>query len=183
MVGFSGNPKTEWLSADGDDRDMQLLEDFTFTTPAGRVWRASKGDVVNGASIPPALWSTVGSPYTGDYRRASIVHDVACNDPAVVRKEADVMFYEACLAGGVAKLKARVLYAGVRIGAWAGASFVESAVLEGFNVRVPADVPAPEETFMRGKLAQIQDDLRSLPDNASLEQLDQVIERHLPVQP
>lgn len=182
MAGFSGNPKTEWLSSDGDDRDMRLLEDFTFIDPAGRVWRASIGDIVNGASIPPALWSTVGSPYTGDYRRASIVHDVACNDPAVMRKEADVMFYEACLAGGCSKFKARVLYAGVRVGAWASTSFVESAVtVEGFEMRAAPDVPTPEESFMQRKLAQIQADLKSLPDDASLEKLDRVIEKHLPV--
>ena len=98
---FSGNPKTEWLADTlGVDRDMQLLEDFAFTDPNGRVWPAPKGAVVNGASIPRPLWSAVGSPYTDDYRRASVVHDVACNTPSVPRKEADVMFFFACRAGG-----------------------------------------------------------------------------------
>ena len=62
--------------------------------------------MVNSASIPAPLWSTVGSPYTGPYRRASIVHDVACAaadhaaDPRTARPAADHMFYQACLAGG-----------------------------------------------------------------------------------
>ena len=116
---YSGNPRTEWLEASvSPDRDMKLLEDFWYEDPDGRKWNAPAGSVVNGASIPTALWATVGSPYTGDYRRASIVHDVACEDPGIPRKEADKMFYFACLAGGCSQSQARVLYIGVRIGAW-----------------------------------------------------------------
>lgn len=182
MANFSGNPKTEWLSSGGDDRDMQLLEDFSFTDAVGTVWPAPKGVVVNGASIPPALWSTVGSPYTGDYRRASIVHDVACRTAGVDRKAADVMFYQACIAGGCPEWKAKILYAGVRIGAWARKSFVESAtVMEGLEVRGAADAPTPEERFMQSKLAQMQTDLNKLPANPSIAELDAVIERHLPM--
>jgi hypothetical protein len=116
---FSGNPKTEWLnSAVSPDRDMRILEDFSYEDPSGRKWRAPANSVINGASIPTALWSTVGSPYTGDYRCASIVHDVACDDPSVNRKEADKMFYFACLAGGCSEAQSSVLYIGVRIGSW-----------------------------------------------------------------
>ena len=116
---FSGNPKTEWLTDETTpDRNMSLLADFSFTDPDGRVWPAPKGSVINGASIPQPLWSTVGSPYTDDYRRASVVHDVACGTPGVNRKAADVMFYYACLAGGCTALQAKILYAGVRIGAF-----------------------------------------------------------------
>src|SRR5437867_734231 len=115
---FSGNPKTEWLvDSDGADRDMKVIEDFWYIDPDGRTWSAKAGSIINGASIPRPLWSLVGSPYTDDYRRASIVHDVACNDPAVDRKDADVMFFHACRAGGCSPLQARWLYAGVRIGA------------------------------------------------------------------
>ena len=117
---FSGNPKTEWLSDPGlPDRDMKLLEDFSYTDPAGKTWPAPQGSIVNGASIPRPLWSTVGSPYTDDYRSASVVHDIAVEDTAVNRKEADKMFYYACLAGGCSLKQASLLYAGVRIGSWA----------------------------------------------------------------
>ena len=114
-------PTTKWLNVpDKNDRDMELLAEFTFTDSKGVRWVAPKGSKINGASIPSSLWSTVGSPYTGGYRRASIVHDVACvnanNDGD--RKKADLMFFDACIAGGCSKFQANTLFMGVRVGAW-----------------------------------------------------------------
>jgi hypothetical protein len=117
---FSGEPRTEWLTEVGPDLRMRLLDRFTFTDPAGRTWEAPASRVVDGASIPRPLWSIVGSPYTGDYRRASIVHDVA-TDAATTpaeRAAADRMFFHACRAGGCPLLEAIALYVGVRIGAY-----------------------------------------------------------------
>jgi hypothetical protein len=116
------NPQTEWLASARDkDRKMALLKSFTFFNSQGRDWTAPQATVIDGASIPRALWALVGSPYCGYYRRASIVHDWACDqavgDPAA-RKRADRMFYEACRAGGCNPFQAMVLYLGVRIGAW-----------------------------------------------------------------
>ncbi|MDB5950663.1 MAG: hypothetical protein JWR65_2518 [Massilia sp.] len=116
---FSGNPKTEWLSETGDDRNMRLLETFCYIDPQGRRWEAPYGAITNGASIPRTLWSSIGSPYTGNYRRASIVHDIAIHSPCIVRADADAMFYFACLAGGCMLREAKLLYAGVRVGTWA----------------------------------------------------------------
>jgi hypothetical protein len=181
---FSGNPRTEWLvDKAGDDRDMQMLEDFYFVDPAGRKWLAPTGATVNGASIPAPLWSTVGSPYTGDYRRASIVHDVACADAGVSRKEADVMFFDACLAGGCSELRARILYAGVRTGAWASRSLLQHTISKErlFTARANLGVPSLEEDFLRGKLGDISEDITKLPPGASIADMDAVIERHLPV--
>jgi hypothetical protein len=113
---FSGNPRTEWLCDGDDERAMRLLDDFWYRDPDGRRWDAPAGTVVDGATIPRTLWAAIGSPYTGNYRRASIVHDVACNAPAVPRRDADTMFYFACLAGGCSVLQAKLLYAGVRLG-------------------------------------------------------------------
>ena len=95
---------------------MKLLRDFYYVDQQGRKWLAPKDSIVDGASIPMSLWSSVGSPYTDDYRRASIVHDVACRTPNVSRKAADEMFYYACISGGCTPQRAAVLYAGVRIG-------------------------------------------------------------------
>src|SRR4029077_19182020 len=76
---FSGQPEAVWLTEDGtEDRNMEILREFLFTDPSSTKWIAPAGSVVDGASIPRALWTIVGSPYTGDYRRASVVHDVAC---------------------------------------------------------------------------------------------------------
>jgi hypothetical protein len=120
---FADDPETIWLSEPGSDRNMALLQDFWFIDRQGRRWDAPKASVIDGASIPRPLWSLIGSPYTGDYRRASIVHDVACDqagtDP-VARRAADRMFFEACRAGGCSIRDATLLYIGVRIGAWWG---------------------------------------------------------------
>jgi hypothetical protein len=113
---FSNPPRTEWLSEGADERGMRLLDDFWYIDPEGRRWLATAGTVVDGASIPRTLWSAVGSPYTGNYRRASIVHDVACKAADVPRRDADAMFYFACLAGGCQVAQAKMLYGGVRLG-------------------------------------------------------------------
>jgi Protein of unknown function (DUF1353) len=76
----SSDPDTVWLIEEGtDDRKMSLLREFSFKDPAAKVWLARAGSEVDGASIPRALWTIVGSPYAGDYRRALIVHDTACD--------------------------------------------------------------------------------------------------------
>jgi len=118
---FSGEPQTQWLTEKGGpDRNMKLLEQFWFDDGRGTTWDAPEGSIIDGASIPKPLWGLVGSPFTGDYRRASIVHDIACvaavGDPAA-RKAADKMFFRACREGGCGIREAIILYIGVRIGA------------------------------------------------------------------
>jgi hypothetical protein len=126
---FSGEPKTLWLTEKESDRGMRLIEAFWFRDRAGRQWDAAKGAKIDGATIPRALWTWVGSPYTGDYRRASVVHDVACvaagSGDSPARRKADRMFYEACRAGGCSVQQSIILYVGVRIGAWYGGALVE----------------------------------------------------------
>lgn len=179
---FSGNPKTEWLvDAAVPDRDMALLFDFSFTDPDGKVWPAPKASVVNGASIPQPLWSTVGSPYTDDYRRASVVHDVACSTTGVPRKAADAMFYHACRAGGCGPVQARILYAGVRIGAWASKSLTARSMSREAQLLQVAEGPLPEAAFMQAKLSQISREMVDLPDEPSIAQLDSAIKKHLRV--
>jgi Protein of unknown function (DUF1353) len=120
---FSGNPKTEWIETNpGPDRHMQLLEDFSFTDPDGKVWLAPKGTKTDGASIPQPLWTWIGSPFTDDYRRAAVVHDIACVEAkdSKDREAADRMFYYGCRSAGCEESQAQVLYVGVRIGAWFG---------------------------------------------------------------
>lgn len=122
---FSGEPETRWLTENVPDRRMVLLADFYFIDPKHTEWRVPNGyERLDGASIPRALWSLVGSPYTGDYRRASIVHDWAVDEAhgdENKRRAADRMFYHACRAGGCSQAEATLLYLGVRIGAWLSA--------------------------------------------------------------
>jgi len=177
---FSGNPKTEWLCDPQDgDRDMQLLEDFWYDDPDGRRWPANKGSIVNGASIPRPLWATVGSPYTDDYRRASVVHDVACNDPTVARKDADKMFYYACLAGGCSKSQAAILYAGVRIGAWAGKEFSSKAFSGKKLLFRSTERPQIDELKLGLKFAEITKALSKLNDQADFAQIEAIVDKQV----
>ena len=134
---FSGEPLAVWLTEEGtEDRTMKIAQEFSFTDPAGKTWRAPEDSCINGASIPRALWTIVGSPYTGDYRRASVVHDVARKEAGSDKKKrraADRMFFHACRAGGCSIRQSMVLYLGVRVGAaapdvarWHGAVAIET---------------------------------------------------------
>ncbi len=107
---FVGTVKTEWIEA---NRKMQLLGDFAYVDPNGVEWKAPKGSVVDGASIPQVLWTVAGSPYTGEYRNASVVHDVACDRRDKPWQDVYRMFYEASRAAGVSEQKAKVMYAAV----------------------------------------------------------------------
>jgi hypothetical protein len=107
---FSGHPKTEWLD---DGRDMQLLTDFSFIDSKQNRWTAPSNSTIDGTSIPPVFWSIVGGPYEGKYRNASVVHDVECQLKREPWQTVHKMFYEACRAGGVRRLKALLMYAAV----------------------------------------------------------------------
>lgn len=180
---FSGNPKTEWLTdPSGEDRDMKLLEEFVYIDPTGHRWSAPVGSIVNGASIPRPLWSTVGSPYTDDYRRASIVHDIACDTPTIPRKDADVMFFHACRAGGCTPVQARILYAGVRIGAWVAENLPDNTFSsKRLLFREQIGVPFADETFIKGKLSDIAAEMNALPDEPRIEDLDAAIAKHIKI--
>lgn len=144
---------------------MELLDAFSFHDEA-RVWTVPKGHVVDGASIPRALWALVGSPFTGCYRRASIVHDWGC-DEAVAgradRREVDRMFYRACRAGGCSPGQAKMLYVGVRIGAWHRLSL--PGVVEAEGPRLELD---PYERRVIQEYRQIAGslDVQDAPDDA-----------------
>lgn len=119
--GFSGPVFAKWKGS----RMMVLDSSLTYTDRRGTRWTAPTGAKVNGATIPRYLWSSVGSPFVGPYRRASAIHDyfVGENDnPDPMNREAvkraDRMFYEACLEDGCTVKFASTLYAGVRFGTW-----------------------------------------------------------------
>ncbi|MES2018916.1 MAG: DUF1353 domain-containing protein [Pseudomonadota bacterium] len=176
---FSGNPRTEWLSGLGNDRDMRLLEAFWYVDPAGRRWDAPAGTVIDGASIPRTLWSSVGSPYTGDYRRAAVVHDAAVGKQGVLRAEADAMFYFACLCGGCSLLQAKLLYAGVRIGAWASANHLmamDTVALASGVQRLPGQ-QSPRELELRARYTLIANQLMATGDNFA--DIERVLDNNL----
>ncbi len=112
---FIGEVHTEWLKNSGDDRQMRLLQDFVFVDAYGTEWVAPTGHRIDGASIPSILWSLSGSPFVGDYRRASVIHDVYCVTKSRPHRAVHKMFYEAMLCDGVDLLEARKFYTAVRL--------------------------------------------------------------------
>jgi len=116
MARFFGEVRTQWLREGGPDRRMQLLENFAFEDDNGLRWEAPQDSIIDGASIPEFLWSAaVGTPYVGDYRRATVLHDVACQEMSKPHKDVHRMFYDAMVTDGVAEAKAQQMYGAVRI--------------------------------------------------------------------
>ena len=112
---FEGEVQTQWLTHVGPDRKMRLLAPFAFIDRAGRRWDAGVDDEVDGASIPDVLWSQlIGTPFVGDYRRATVLHDVYCRSQTRPHREVHRMFYEAMRTDGVPRRRARVMYLAVR---------------------------------------------------------------------
>ena len=135
---FVGQVVTRWLVQDGVDRDMELVEPFEYVDALGKRWSVPKGSRVNGASIPQALW-IFGSPYTGDYRRASVVHDYYCATMTEPWDKVHRMFLEAVIDDGLSVVSAKTMYAGIRMGGprW---ELKKTKNLEGNEVMTPIPI-------------------------------------------
>jgi hypothetical protein len=75
---FIGDVVTKWLRHPGEDRLMQLRENFGFAESPELIWIAPAGFIFDGATIPRAFWTVFGDPFIGDYRRAAVIHDLIC---------------------------------------------------------------------------------------------------------
>ena len=116
---FEGDVVTRWLKDDdGGDRTMELVQPFAYVEPSKTRWEASVGRSVNGASIPSVLWEEVGPPFVGNYRRATVLHDVAWEDGTEPPEAVDRMFYNAMRCDDVAGGTALLMYWGVRLYRW-----------------------------------------------------------------
>lgn len=108
---FSGPVRVEW--PENHSRVMVVLNDVHFMDSKGVVWTAPAGAVVDGASIPRIVWSIIGSPFIGRYRRASVIHDVYCKTKDRSAQEVHDVFREMMLADRVPKVKAFVMFQAV----------------------------------------------------------------------
>lgn len=179
MVGefgkFIGEVLTRWLVEDGEDRLMEVLQDFSYEDPARKLWTTPAGWKVDGASIPRPLWSIVGSPFTGDYRRASVVHDYYCDVRTEPSDSVHLMFYYACRAAGVGAFKANTLYYGVLAG---GPSW-RTVRVTNFSVSAPRSTGAEGIDFEDIVVSQppldarrLEEDIRWLQEaNPSLDEI------------
>ena len=104
---YSGQVEARW---ENDGRQMTLLSELRYIDPDGIVWIAPAGSVVDGASIPRALWSLMGGPFDGKYRNASVLHDVAYDQKTRPWKLCDRMFYNAMRCSGVSATEAKTMY-------------------------------------------------------------------------
>lgn len=176
---FSGEPLTRW----NGNRNMTLEEEFFYVDPFGKKWVAPKDSCLNGATIPKSLWSIVGSPYSGPYRKASVVHDVAvgelCNPEVsyAERKLADKMFYHACRSGGCSVTHAGLLYIGVRFGTWRSKylSFLKSSEFKdrGFKRH------NPNEEYERAEFWNLVEAAETAIELEDLDTIDVIIEQQL----
>lgn len=173
MEQFIGTPLTLWEG----ERNMKLMEDFGFIDSSGKTWLAPKGSFLNGATIPKPLWSSVGCPYVGPYRFASIIHDYFVGegtnpDPISYneRRAADKMFYEACIYGGCSKRFAGILYIGVTIGSWASKS---KSILRAYQQKSVENIETiPEDILIQLKFDQAVLELDPQLDHISFEELE-----------
>jgi uncharacterized protein DUF1353 len=163
---FEGDVVTRWLTdPDDDDRDMELAEPFTYVDPGGKRWEAPAGRVINGATIPPWLWSTVGSPYVGNYRRASVIHDVACEDQTEPSETVHLMFYHAMRCGGVKPAEAMVMYQAVKN--W-GPSWLGDTTIKASMPLSPTPDPAQIERLR----SIVQQAVGELGEDATIEAIE-----------
>jgi hypothetical protein len=83
---------------------------FGYIDPSGAMWQAEKGLVTDGASIPWPLWSIIGGPFEGEYRRAAVIHDFYCDRKYRAWQRTHRVFYDAMITGGVGPIKAKIMY-------------------------------------------------------------------------
>lgn len=96
--------------------EFKLLADYSYTDAQGNVWTVPAGYVVNGASIPRAVWASVGGPWSGKYRNASVVHDYLTAERFSSSKIVHRLFYDGMIESGVSTARAKLMYAAVVIG-------------------------------------------------------------------
>jgi hypothetical protein len=109
---FRGRVVTEWLDSKHEDRRMRLHPDtdLTFERPTGEIVSAMPGLIFDGASIPVLFWALIGSPFTGKYRKAAVIHDTLCFIRDRPAAEAHWIFREGLRALGVGRVRARLMY-------------------------------------------------------------------------
>jgi hypothetical protein len=141
--------------------EFRLLEDYTYIGADGRRWTVPKGTVVNGASIPKAVWSLIGGPWSGEYRNASVIHDYMCEALIESSDFTHRLFYEAMTSSNVGEKLAKMMYFAVKK---AGPKWEKKP---GF---FPPVVTRGEVS--RGELQAIADKIDR--ENPSLEELDRL---------
>lgn len=131
---YKGRVLTEWLNLPPrKPRKMMIHEDFSFVDSNGLEWSIPPGIIINGISFPEwrknqSFWKnilyTVGSvpikamnlsPFVGNARRASVIHDHYCKIQSRSSEATHKMFHEAMIEDFTPKWQADLFYNMVRI--------------------------------------------------------------------
>jgi hypothetical protein len=107
---FEGEVSAVWLSK---GRNMLLLHDFSYWDSQGKKWFASKGSIIDGASVP-WFFRRVFPIYVGRYRRATVLHDVYCESKTRSSATVHKMFYEAMRCDHTSLVSSIILWVAVR---------------------------------------------------------------------
>lgn len=110
---FSGPVVATWGES---NRVMTLVEPLVYTDPDCNAWPVPAGVDVDGASIPQLFWALIGSPFSGIYRKASVIHDHYCVEQNRPWQSVHRMFYDAMIDSGTNPRKAKVMYYAVLVG-------------------------------------------------------------------
>ena len=97
---------------------FKTLAELSYTTKKGVTHTVPVDFVTDGASIPRIFWSFIGSPFTGFYRRPSLIHDELYATQKFKRIYADRVFLEGMEDEGVSFWKRRLIYLAVRLRGW-----------------------------------------------------------------
>lgn len=116
----------------GRQRFIRLLAPLARVRGNGVRHVVPAGFECDGGSIPRPAWSIIGHPLDGEFVRSCVVHDWLCQlsrdqngtvgvSPGVwgraTRAHADSVFLESLRGEGVGEVRARAMYAAVRVGA------------------------------------------------------------------
>jgi len=128
MSSFTRPLKTESLP---DGKTKRILEPFRFwldDVGVGNHILVPAGFVSDGASIPRIVWPIVGSPWTGRYVQAAVLHDylyhkngwVGCNRGILrlERHEVDYVFKKAMKVLNTPTYDINIIYMAVRGFGW-----------------------------------------------------------------
>lgn len=115
---FHGRVVTIWLDSKGEDRRMKLHydTDLVFERCTGELVPAVPDLEFDGASIPVWAWPLIGSPFTGKYRKAAVIHDTLCYFRDRPARACHEIFREMLRALGVGRFRAAVMYRALLLG-------------------------------------------------------------------
>jgi Protein of unknown function (DUF1353) len=95
---------------------FKLAAQFRFSDPNGLLWSVPAKKEVDGASIPQPFWSFIGGPFSGNYIKASVIHDHYCDVKTRTEHDTHRNLYYGMRAAGVPEWQAKFMY-------WAVATF------------------------------------------------------------